>query len=361
MSASDSGLILASAGSYPRVGDTIESQLLRRTIAALDRGERTTADLLDAQNEMTRRAIAEQLYAGLEIVTDGQIRWHDPISHLAGKLENVEIRGLVRFFDTNFYYRQPFLAGKPGRQGHLAVSEYSFARNALGHLATPEDKAGKLSIKPVLTGPYTLAKFSRSVHSENGTPGGFAALESRALAFAEILAVEIEMLSQAGAETIQFDEPAAIKYPQDWPVLERALAPLACARDRVRTAGKKLDLALYVYFHDSAPHYEKLLALPVDIIGLDFTYNTKLVDTITTLGSPKPLALGLVDSRNTRREDPAVIARQVERLLPKIEGGRAFLGTSSGLEFLPRDCARAKLELLTTVRALVNGSGVHRS
>jgi methionine synthase II (cobalamin-independent) len=63
------------------------------------------------------------------------------------------------------------------------------------------------------------------------------------------------------------------------------------------------------------------------------------------------LGLGLVDSRNTRLEDPEVIARQVEGLLPKIEGGRAYLGASSGLEYLPRDRAYAKLELLDKVRA----------
>ena len=86
------GLYLASTGSYPRIGDSSELQLLRRSSSALDRGERNTADVLDAENEMTRRAIADQLNAGLEIITDGQIRWYDPISHIASKLDNVKSR-----------------------------------------------------------------------------------------------------------------------------------------------------------------------------------------------------------------------------------------------------------------------------
>jgi 5-methyltetrahydropteroyltriglutamate--homocysteine methyltransferase len=356
MSVAAAGLHLASAGSFPRVGDTFELQLLRRTIAALDRGERTTADLLDAENEMTRLAISDQVKAGLEIITDGQIRWYDPISHLAGKLDNVEIKGLVRFFDTNFYFRQPVLKGKPARNGHLVANEYGFARNALGHTPTPTNKAGKLSIKPILTGPYTLAKFSRAEHSQNGSHAEFDSLEARAMAYAEILAAEVELLSQMGAEIIQVDEPAAIKYPQDWAVLEKSLGVLAQARDRAASEGRKIELALYVYFHDCAPVYEKLLALPVDIVGLDFTYNPKLIDVIASTGSPKPLGLGLVDARNTRLEEPATVARQIEKLLPKIAGGRAYLGTSSGLEYLPRDRAIAKLELLGAIRTLVNGS-----
>ena len=356
MSATSPGLHLSSTGSYPRVGDTAELQVLRRTIAALDRGERTTADILDAENEMTRRAIADQVKAGLDIVTDGQIRWYDPISHFAGKLDNVQIKGLLRFLDTNFYFRQPVVTGKPARRGTFVVNEYSFARNALGHLPTPHDKAGKLAIKPVLTGPYTLAKCSLSEPSGNGSGESATSLEARALAYAEALAAEIAALAQTGAELIQVDEPAVIKYPEDWAIFERALAPLTAARDKVASAGRKLELALYVYFHDCAPLYEKLVALPVDIVGLDFTYNPELADQIAAEGSPKPLGLGLVDARNTRLEDPEVIAWQIERLLPKIKGERAYVGPSAGLEYLPRDRAFAKLELLSKVRDAIKGT-----
>ncbi len=348
-------LYLSSSGSYPRIGDSPELQFLRRTIAALDRGERSHADLLDVQNEVTRFVIAEQVKAGLDVATDGLIRWHDPISHLAGKLDNIEIKGLVRFFDTNTYFRQPVFVGAPVKRGNLLAGEYNFARNALGHLPTPQGKAGKLSIKPVLTSPYTLGKFSLSEQSVNGSSDAFSSPEARVQAYAEILASEFEPLSQAGAELIQIDEPAAIKYPNDWAIFEASLAPLVQARDKIRASGRKLELALYFYFHDCAPLYEKLLALPVDIVGLDFTYSPKLVDLIASEGSSKWLGLGLIDGRNTKLEDPAHIARQVERMLPKIKDQRAFLGPSSGLEYLPRDRAFAKLELLSKVRAELEG------
>ena len=349
------GLHLSSTGSYPRIGDSPELQALCRTIAALDRGERSHADLLDVQNEVTRHVIAEQVKAGLDVVTDGLIRWYDPISHLAGKLDNIEIKGLVRFFNTNTYFRQPAFAGAPVKRGHLVAGDYGFARNALGHLPTPQGKAGKLSVKPVLTGPYTLGKFSLGEKSGNGSAGTFTDLEKRVQAYAEILATELEPLSKAGAELVQIDEPAAIKYPNDWKIFEASLTPLVEARDKILKSGRKLELALYVYFHDCAPLYEKLLALPVDVVGLDFTYSPELVDVVASKGSPKPLGLGLIDGRNTLLEDPAQIARQVERMLPKIKGQRAFLGPSCGLEYLPSDHAFAKLELLSKVRVELQG------
>ncbi len=333
-------LVPSSTGSYPRIGDSPDVQILRRTIAAVDRNERTPSDLSDAEAEMIRRAIEEQVRAGLELVTDGLIKWNDPISHLAGKLAGVKIKGLLRFFDTNFYFRQPELTARPERKGPLLVEEFAFALKVLGSTPTPSEKAGRLALKPVLTGPYTLAKFSLAAIS------GMTSLEARAEAYAEALAAEVGALVEAGARFIQVDEPAIIKYPEDWKTLERALGPLVQARDDAAKAGKRAQLALYVYFHDAAPLYDKLARLPIDVLGIDFTYNSKLVDVVAAAGSPIPLGLGLVDGRNTKLEDPGAVARLIEKMMPKIAGGKAYLGTSSGLEYLPRDRAYAKLELL---------------
>ncbi len=342
-------LILTSAGSYPRIGDSPELQILRRAIAAVDRGERTPADLAAAEAEMTRRAIEEQVRAGLELVTDGQIHWHDPVSHLAGKLSGVQVKGLLRFFDTNFYFRQPVLTAKPERKAPILLEEFALASSALGATASAAGKAGGVALKPVLTGPYTLAKFSLAANS------GMNSLEGRAAAYAQALAAEVRALAEAGAQLVQVDEPAVIKYPQDWQIFVQALQPLVQARRDAASAGHPVQLALYVYFHDCAPLYEKLADLPVDVVGIDFTYNPKLVDVVAAAGSPIPLGLGLVDGRNTKLEEPGAVARQVEKLMPKIAGGKAYLGTSCGLEYLPRDRAYAKLELLGRIRAAVKG------
>ena len=92
-----SGLILAHTGSYPRIGDAADLQVLRRTIAAADRGERTSADLADAESEMTRRAIADQVRAGVDLLTDGMIRWYDPISYRPANSKTFKSRGCCDF------------------------------------------------------------------------------------------------------------------------------------------------------------------------------------------------------------------------------------------------------------------------
>jgi 5-methyltetrahydropteroyltriglutamate--homocysteine methyltransferase len=355
MSSTSAGLTLASAGSYPRTGESPELQFLQRTITALERGERTTADLLDAQNNVTREAIAAQVKAGMDVVTDGQIRWQDPISYLAAKLENIEFKDSVPFFDTETFCRQPVFTGSPLRRGQLVVADYSFARNALGHLPTPESKAGKLAIKPVLTGPYTLAKFSLSGRADNGGAGTPATLEARALAYGEVLGVEIEALSQSGAHLIQIDEPAILRHAGDWAIFESSMALLLKARDKARKVNPKLEIALYVYFHDCGPLFEKLAELPVDIVGIDFASSAGLIERIAANGSPKPLALGLVDGRKKQLENPAEIAGQVERMLPRIQGGRAYLGPSCGLQYLTSMEAFAKLAILPQVVAALRG------
>ncbi|MCL6480418.1 MAG: hypothetical protein K6U02_01705 [Firmicutes bacterium] len=337
-------LILASTGSYPRIGDTPELQGLRRALAAADRGECTPAELAEVEQEMTRRAIAEQLEAGIELLTDGQIRWYDPISHLAGKLAGVKINGLLRFFDTNFYFRQPVLTARPQRTRPLLALEYRFACDALAALVAARSVQGTPVMKVVLTGPYTLAKFSLVETDALG------ALGARAQAYAEALAEEIHSLVEAGAEFIQVDEPALVKYPKDWEVFADALQVLAAARRQALPPAKPWRLALHVYFHDPTPLYEKLVGLPVDVVGLDFTYNPRLVEVVASVGSPIPLGLGLVDARNTRLETPEELARQIERMLPRIRGGPCYLCPSAGLEYLPRDRAFAKLALLQRVR-----------
>jgi 5-methyltetrahydropteroyltriglutamate--homocysteine methyltransferase len=348
---------LSSTGSYPRASDSPESRLLERTIASFDRGERTSADLLDAQNTVTRQVIAEQVKAGLEIVTDGLIRWNDPVSHLAAKIDNVSLQDSLPFFGTQRLFRQPFFSGKPVRRGAMIVDEYSFARNALGHLATPPGKAGKLAVKPVLTGPYTLAKLSASEgRATNGTSVHHTSLEQRAHAYAEIIAQEIDALAQSGAHLIQIDEPAILAHPNDWPIFASAIAVLAASPDKVKKSGRRLDLALYTYFGDSAPVYEKLVALPVDILGFDFTCSPTLLETIASAGSPKSLALGFVDGCKPQIEDSAEVAKHIDRLLPKIAGDQIFLGTSCGLEYLPAHVAFAKLALLASVLAELAGT-----
>jgi 5-methyltetrahydropteroyltriglutamate--homocysteine methyltransferase len=319
-------LLLCNHSSYPRIGDDPEHQLLRRTIAQHERGEKTDEAVGDAQDRMTELALAEQIEAGLDLVTDGQIRWADPISHLAGKLSGVQVNGLLRFFDTNFYFRQPVVQGRPERREPLVLEEFKFAQ---AKSARP--------VKAVLTGPYTLARCSVS---ENGGSGGFAEMLE---GYTAALAAEVAALAAAGATAIQIEEPAIPRYPEDFPRFEQCLSALAMSKDSTQ-------LTLTIYFGDAAAVYDQLQTLPVDMLGLDFTYSPGLADRVISSGTARTLMLGLVDGRNTRLEDPAATVRQLERLARGAGLNRAYLSPSCGLEYLPRDRARQKLKQLAVIR-----------
>ncbi len=110
----------ASIGSYPRVGDRKEEQKLRRAISQYEKDEITEDRLKEIQHEVIRDVIHEQEEAGVDQVTDGQIRWYCPFSHMVRKMDGTDINGLVRYFDTNFYFRQPLIHETPSRNGSIA-------------------------------------------------------------------------------------------------------------------------------------------------------------------------------------------------------------------------------------------------
>ena len=318
-------LILTTAGSYPRIGDAPPLQRHRRAYAQRERGEISVEAFREVEDEVTAEAIREQIEAGIELVTDGQIRWYDPYSHLARGLEGIEINGLLRLFDTNFYFRQPVVRGPLRRRGPILLGEYEFARSVSSR-----------PLKPVLTGPYTLARGSI-------LRGGYRSVHALAVAYAEVLAEEVRDLVRAGATPIQVDEPAILRHPADLNILEEALAALSEARGTAR-------LALHTSFGDVAPLYRDLHALPVDVLGLDFTYSPKLATLIAEVGAEKALALGVVDGRNTKLETPERVFPILDMVLPALKGSQAYLTPSCGLEFLPHDRARQKLETLRRLR-----------
>lgn len=327
---------LASAGSYPRIGDKPSQQRLRKAAGRLECGEMTAEGFEKIQQSVVKAAIREQQEAGLDLLTDGQIRWHDPVSHLAGKLEGVRIDGLLRFFDTNFYFRQPVITAKLQWKTPWVQDEFNFAK-----------KASKKPVKPVLTGPYTMAKLSIV------QTGAYAHLRDLVMDFTELMSREVEGLVRAGATIIQIDEPAIIRHPNDFGILREAIAALA------RKKGNS-ELALYTYFGDAAPFYDRLQGLPVDILGLDFTYSSQLADSVGRDGSDKRLGLGIIDGRNTRVETKEEVFKLLNKILPRLKGDVCYINPSCGLEYLPRDKAYRKLTNMAKLKRLFEERGVRR-
>ncbi len=309
---------------YPKIGDTHEKQLLRRTIAQLDRKEADLAQLERAKDEVTRQVIEEQIEAGVEVVTDGQIRWDDPLTYLAGKIKGFRLTGLLRYFDTNTFYRQPVCEGELAPPPSLVVKDFQFANTI-----------SSVPVKALLTGPYTLAKLSQDKH--------YGDLEKFATQWATILGEETKRLAKVGAGIVQFDEPAILRFKKDLPVFKRVWAKLASFFP------DHLETVLFLNFGNLEGIYSELLELPVTTVGFDLATEPANWKLLRKGSFPKKLIAGIVDARNTKMETEEEIQEKLEKLLASVPAEDLSVSPNYGLEFLPRETAQKKLAHLSKV------------
>lgn len=326
-------LIAASAGSYPRIGDEPGQDALR---TAIIRWERTKGDPVQveiAQNIVTHRVLEEQGEAGVDLVTDGLIRWSDPISYFPEHLEGIRIGGLARYYGTHLYFRQPIVVGKLNWIEPSVAADYMAAQ---AYTRRP--------VKPVFTGPLTLAK-NTMVRSSS-----YRTLSDLVLAYSSVLAREVGMVAGLGATIIQIDEPAILEEGIDIGLVGEAVSIVGQWRGPA-------EILLNLSFGEASKIYPAIQSLPVNVLGLDLVSDPRLAEMIAADGSNKALSLGLLDGRNTRLEDPFQVLDIVRRMVGNIRAERCFLTTSCGLEFLPRDRAKRKLERVSEIARLFTNGG----
>ena len=268
------------------------------------------------EDDVTREVIDEQAEAGLDLITDGQIRWEDEQTYVARLLRGVSINGLIRFFDSNTYFREPVVEGPLAWTGPITVADFRFAT-----------EYSPRPVKSVLPGPYTLARLSRDEH--------YRSLEKCVMAYAEALNQEALALQEAGAAFIQLNEPAIVKHKTDLPLFLHAIE-----RTLEGVTGER---ALYVYFGDVDGLYPQVLNLPIDVLGLDFVAGARNPEVLKTALFTKTLGLGLIDARNTKMESVEQVVEGLRRVQEIVSLDRVRLSPSCGLEFLPREVAQAKL------------------
>ena len=263
------------------------------------------------------------------------------MSHVARGLAGFRVEGLLRYFDTNTYYRQPAATGPIGRERPILVDAYRLAASA----------AAPRPVKAIVTGPLTLARLSRDARRRG--------VRDLALQIASALNREILDLEAAGAVLIQVDEPALARYPGDADTLRLAMR-------RMVSGATSCRILLASSFGDPTPLLPDLAVMPAALFGFDVTaalgredgdaagFGGRLAESFA---GDAGFALGVIDGRNTRLENAGeVYERRVRPILSALrppEGGPArdiHLVTNHGLEFLPRDTARAKMSILAAVR-----------
>lgn len=312
-------MITTVIGNYPKIPDLPAPGKWRSAVERFQKGQIDEAQLRQIEDEVTIEAINDQVEAGVDLITDGQIRWEDSQTHFARRMKGFSLNGLQRYFDTNIYFREPVVDGDITWTAAITVPEFEFARS---HSPKP--------IKPVITGPFTLAKLSRNSRYPN--------FKAFVLAVARALNAELKALQSAGAQIIQVDEPAICRHKQDYPVFADAM--------RILTEGVTAKKILCTYFGDIDGLYPQILDLPFEVLGLDFVAGYHNWDTLKPAKFIRELQAGLLDARNTRVESVDELVKAARRLTEFVSPDRLMISPSAGLEFLPRGVARRKLAAL---------------
>lgn len=295
-------------GIYPR------SEAVVQATRDVERG-RTTPDKVDEAFDADRRAYVDlQRSAGLDLVSDGLLRWQDLFRPLVEGSDGLDARILVRWFDNNSFYRAPELRGSP-------------RLTALPGWVTADGIAEPRVAS--LPSPYLFSRVALEGEADRQ-------LEPLTR---DVLAPAVTALVGSGHRLIHLEEPwlafAGIGRAS-WDPLERALG-------LIREAAGDAAVVLHVYYGDAAPHAERLVGLPVDAVGIDFAETD-----LDALPAPwtTGIVAGAIDGRRSvveRAEDVAAFAR---RVLDRLDPPTLFLSSGTDLELLGPEVAPRKVEVL---------------
>jgi 5-methyltetrahydropteroyltriglutamate--homocysteine methyltransferase len=289
-------------GIYPR------SEALVQATRDLDRGRTTEAAVAEQFERDFHQLVEVQEQAGLDLVSDGMLRWQDLFRRLAEAADGLEARPLTRFLDTNTFYRALLVEGKPRLRAPLPAPELAPGR----WLAT-------------LPSPYALSRAA----------GGHA--HPQALA-ADVLAPQMEAWADAGCALFVLSEPFLARGGE----VAEALAALTELPDRV-------PLALQLVFGDASRILDDLAEAPVAAVGVDF-YLTPL-DAVPE-DYPREILAGVVDARSSALEEAAEIGRFTEQIQERKPAGISLV-PNGDLQFVPEVIARQKLVRLGRARVAV--------
>jgi 5-methyltetrahydropteroyltriglutamate--homocysteine methyltransferase len=334
-------LVTTVVGSYPQPGWLIDRERLDERLPPRVRARelwRVPEPLLvEAQDDATRLAVLDMELAGVDVVTDGEMRRESYSNHFATALEGVDLDrpgvALDRTGHENPVPRivAPLLRTRPVETRTLRL------------LRTITDRRVKITVP----GPFTMTQQAQNDHYPDE--------RSLALAYAEAVNEELRDLKTAGADVVQIDEP----YLQARPEAAREYALEAIDRALVGVEG---DTVLHTCFgyahivHDRPSGYPFLrelndcaathLSLEAAQPGLDPEVLRDLPD--------KTIVLGVLDLGSDEAETPEVVAGRIRRALAVVPPERLVVAPDCGMKYLTRELAFRKLEALVEGARLVS-------
>jgi 5-methyltetrahydropteroyltriglutamate--homocysteine methyltransferase len=294
--------------------------------------------LAQAQDDATLLAIRDQEDAGLDIITDGEIRRESYSNAFATALDGVDIDNPGTALDRSGHPNPvPRITG-PIRRRHAVNIE------ALQFLRAHTDR----TIKVTVPGPFTMAEQAQNDYYPNS--------EAAAFGYAAAVNAEITDLFAAGADIVQLDEP----YLQARPVAakEYGVQALNAALDGISgTTAVHLCFGYAAIIHDRPSGYSflpELAATTADQISIE-TAQSSLDCAVLAELAGKTIILGVLNLGDGTVETPEVVARRAERALAYVPAERLVLAPDCGMKYLPRESAAGKLAAMTQAARLLRG------
>ena len=301
-------------GIYPRSESVVEAT------RDLERGRTDEGSVEEAFRRDRDAFLDLQREVGLDLLSDGLLRWQDLFRPLVDSSEGLKAQVLVRWFDNNSFFRAPAVRGKPA----LRDPAQWFEENGV-----PGPRVA------TLPSPYL---FSRAAQSDRDPDALMADLAR------DVLAPAASRLVAAGAALVHLEEPWLPYYrieDSSWGALEQALGP-------IREATEDAVLVLHLYYGDAAPYVDRARRLPVDAVGIDFS-----VTDPGDLAAPLETGLvaGVLDGRRAVIEHPEHASLFVREVVDRLQPSTLHVSSGSDLELLGEQVARKKVEVLGEVAA----------
>ena len=331
-------------GSYPQPEWLIDRKKLAGRLPPRARAKdlwRVPEEYLEeAMNDATRIAIRAQEDAGLDIITDGEIRRESYSNRFATALSGIDIDKCGVGFDrSGNQIPVPRIAGEIKRLHSVEVDDLKFLKGALR-------RAG-CQAKITVPGPFTMMQQAQNDY--------YATEEEAAMAYAAALNEEIRELFAAGADVVQIDEP----YLQARPEKARQYGLKALNRALQGVAGLTAVHLCFGYAigtHARPAGYSFLPELrdcSCGQISIE-TAQSNLDTSVLTGLDNKKIILGVINLADMQVEQAETVAKRIRRALPFVSAENIIVAPDCGMKYLPRDVADGKM------RAMVEGAAIVR-
>jgi 5-methyltetrahydropteroyltriglutamate--homocysteine methyltransferase len=333
-------LVTTVVGSYPqpewlidrdRLGDRLPPRVRARELWRVPEPY-----LEEAQEDATRLAVRDMELAGVDVITDGEMRRESYSNRFATALEGIDLDVPGVALDrTGHENPVPRVVGPIRRTRPVEVRDVEFLRSITDR-----------RIKITVPGPFTMTQQAQNDH--------YADERSLALAYAEAVNEELRDLQAAGADVVQIDEP----YLQARPEAAREYALEAIDRALDGIEGDTVLHTCFGYAHivhdrpSGYPFLRELADCAATHLSLEAAQPNLDPELLREIPD-KVIVLGVLDLSSPDVETPHVVAERIRRALAVVPPERLVVAPDCGMKYLPRERAFRKLEAMVAGAKLV--------